>query len=126
MVPTPWDGREGKAGETAVPAAASPSLSPHVCRPAVPRARRPGGCVPLLGWRGEGARGLPHEPPLGLQAASLPGLPLRRPARCQRLGLAHEAARPRGEGPGRGAGGPISGCAGGGAGGWGPVLLGPM
>ncbi|XP_030617170.1 dynein assembly factor 3, axonemal isoform X3 [Delphinapterus leucas] len=43
----------------------------------VPRARRPGGRVSFLGRRGEGARGFPHEPPVGLEAAPLPGLPAR-------------------------------------------------
>lgn len=31
FVPAPWGGREGQAGEAALPAAPSPSLSPHAC-----------------------------------------------------------------------------------------------
>ncbi|XP_026953256.1 dynein axonemal assembly factor 3 isoform X5 [Sagmatias obliquidens] len=52
-------------------------LSPRGPGRAVPRARRPGGRVSFLGRRGEGARGFPHEPPVGLEAAPLPGLPAR-------------------------------------------------
>ena len=102
--PTPRGGREGR-GET--PRSLQPPLSrspPHRPGRAVPRTRRPGGRVPFLGRRGEGAGGFPHEPPVGLEAAPVPGLPVRRPARRQRLGPAYEAARPRGEDWGAGLG----------------------